>query len=362
MARNDDLGRLLSAAFADEGERMGIDASSGRARLRSEVERQEHLRRRTWLVAAVVVAVLAAAGLAGWIDGGRRGDVAPAHGAASVSQASVPAPPNWPFFLDLDTGTRTPLPGNLAPSTPYFGTEFAISPNGQWIAYSRCSMAPGGCGGPSEVAAMRMDGSDRVAVTLKAGESASGLVWSPLGDRIALQVTRTGYTGDVGEINVYDLATSTFVPVTNIPLDSASRNDLTFCFSKDGNAILYDLPRESRSPTDWDIWDQPVAGGEASILLEHAKSPLDFGSGLLYLEPGPEGRGYAMRFFGPSGERRVIGAVEGIGNLRLSPDSTRAAYEDDGVRVVNLFTGVSTRYGDGNPMGWVDGHTILVMP
>lgn len=60
MARNDDLERLLTSAFADEVERMGIDAYSGRARLRIEVERQEHLRRRTWLVAAVVVAVLAA--------------------------------------------------------------------------------------------------------------------------------------------------------------------------------------------------------------------------------------------------------------------------------------------------------------
>jgi hypothetical protein len=340
---------------------MGIDAYSDRARLRSEVERQEHLRRRTWLVAAVVVAVLAAAGLAGWIAGGRRGDIAPAHGAASVSQAAVPAPANWPFFLDLDTGVRTPLPGNLSPARPYFGTEFAISPNGQWIAYARCSMGFGGCHGPSEVAVMRLDGSDRRAVSLP-GRNGTGVVWSPGSDRIALQVVTEGGYAEIGEINVYDLATGTIVQVTDIPMDVASRYELTFCFSTDGNSILYDLPRESRVPTDWDIWEQPLDGRAASVVQEHAKGPLDVAGDLLYLEPGPGGRGYAIHVIGSSGDRRVVAAVDGIGSVTLSPDAARVAYHDDGLRVLDLSSGVSTRFGDGNPMGWLDTHTILVRP
>jgi Tol biopolymer transport system component len=147
-------------------------------------------------------------------------------------------------------------------------------------------------------------------------------------------------------------------------------------FTPDGQSVVFHLPRSSSIETEWDVWSVPVTGGEPTLSLRNAASPLYLPGGqeLAFIVPATSAfDGQSIAIANGDGSRRtLVEANEGISDQTMSPDGSRIAYMDGGcgtaigadcsIYVVQVATGVSTKVADGSWSAWLDDHTLIVTP
>ncbi len=298
---------------------------------------------------------------------------APAEGPAPAPAEEPPAPADepaevasetasGPFFLDLQTGEKTPLPETLVGDDV---CGYAPSPDGTRVAYNTCG---GGLyGSPTDEAMVaNIDGTGAQALPAPAGLNPYVWGWSPDGTKLLYQL-RKGGTKDVGNLFLYQLSSDRWTQLTELELTESPWYELHMDFSPDGQTVLFHLPRDSSMTTEWDVWSVSVSGGEPTLVLENAASPLYLPDGkeIAFIVPASSAfDGQSIAIAGADGSRRtLVTANEGIWIQRISPDRSRIAYPDgESVYVVDVSTGESSMVADGTPRAWLADDTLTVTP
>ena len=276
------------------------------------------------------------------------------------------------FFLDLRTGTQTPLPSTSGEKSDYGrfddGHYYAVAPDGSMVYWEN------DCCSASDVAAVaRSDGSQarRLDPTGPINYYAGG--WSPDGTKIVYQ-RRDGRPGEVVAGNDFDFGdlvveNMTSGRKTRIDVRLGSAADgwwyLAPTFSPDGRDVIFHLPRESSSGTEWDLWSVPVTGGKRTLLVKNAaQATTSDGPIWAFVRPQDD-------FFGgtrlviatPDGFRTLVAALSGIFEPKMSPDGSKIAYQDgDSIYVVEVSTGESSEVALGRMAAWFDDDTLIVAP
>ena len=254
-------------------------------------------------------------------------------GTITVDPIPAGEPPTVapPFFLDLRTGARTPLPETLAG-----GSGYQVSPDGARVAYGTC------CSGTDETRVANVDGTDLRTLEPPDGLSYYGAQWSPDGTKLVYQ-ERNGASSSVGNLFVEDLASGRKTQITDLDL-TAYWWFMSPSFSPDGRNVIFHLPRGSSETTEWDVWSVPVTGGEPTLLLENAMLPTYFPDGkeIAFVQPTDADLvGLNISIADAQGSRRtLVQAKKGIWWPTISPDGSRIAYQDGGaIYVVDVATG-----------------------
>jgi Tol biopolymer transport system component len=282
--------------------------------------------------------------------------------SAQESPTVAPETISGPFFLDLQTGERTPLAENLAG-----GFNYAASPDGTRLAYGTC------CSGADVMTVANIDGTDARILQSPEGLNFYGARWSPNGTKLVYQ-ERNGaddnaLSGDVGNLFVHDLSSGQRTKITDFELSRAWWYFLSAGFSPDGRNVIFHMPRGSSETTKWDVRSVPLTGGEPTLVLRNAAFPMYFPNGteIAFVVPTPsnfEGYAIAIARTDGQGSRRML--VEAKGSIwwpRMSPDASKIAYQDGGsIYVVGVSTGESSEVADGDTAEWLDNDTLIVTP
>jgi dipeptidyl aminopeptidase/acylaminoacyl peptidase len=331
-----------------------------------ENQRRQSRRRKagalTLVAAIAVVAVV-------WIVGIRGGEntTTPADEPGTVAPGGV----SGPFFLDLRTGDKTPLPKAIVPEGVGAGVSvfYTASPDGTRIAYNTCH--PGGCSKADDMVVAAIDGSDARSVRLPEGLNGYAPHWSPDGTKIVYQL-RNGASLDLGNLFVQDLSSGQTTQLTDLKRSTAGWWFMSPRFSPDGQSVIFHLARDSSATTKFDVWSVPVTGGEPALVLRNALFPM-------VLPAGEGGRDDRIAFVKPSGfdlsgdrisiadaegsRRTLVEANVAIGFPTMSPDGSGIAYQDGGsIYVVDVSTGESSKVADGyyDNVSWLDDDTLIV--
>ena len=294
---------------------------------------------------------------------------------ANQPSAVAPATLSGPFFLDLRTGEKTPLPKSLVG-----GYSYVASPDGTKVAFS--SGSGGGCSAPGGITVANIDGSNARTYQPPSGLIDCAARWSPDGTKLVYQ-ERASTEDSVGNLFVLDLSSGRRTQVTHLELTKASWWFLAPRFSPAGGSeysaetgpgnVIFHLPRSSTQDTTWDVWSVPATGGVPTLVLRNAAFPV--------LRPvGPEGEriqfvlpasndfaGQSIMTGRPSPgsdiRQRLVKANSSIWWPTLSPDAERIAYQDGGsIYVVDVGTRQASKVADGNTAEWLDSHTLIVAP
>jgi Tol biopolymer transport system component len=287
----------------------------------------------------------------------------PASSPKAVPRMSVP------FVLDLSTGAATPL----AKGVPTQGRGYAVSPDRTMVATGPC------CDHPAPVWVAYMDGSGVFEFTPE-GVDGFGPRWSPDGSRLVYQ-ERTAATEELGNLVVvnlggsccydgshWELRSGDKIQVTDLPPKSYGLWFLSPSFTPDGQAILFQLPKgPGPDPEGWDLWSVPVTGGKATLVLRDAATGAysPDGRSLAYGNPSPgDWTSDDLLIADENGDNpRVLVHGIGIEFPKWSPDSTRIAYvHSDGVYVVDVATGKTSRVAIGDFPEWFDNDTLIIAP
>jgi Tol biopolymer transport system component len=367
MITDDEVMRLIESAnpvprrdHRVTGDRPAIDVASCVAALqaRTTTERlvdvdtlSEPARRRPWLLAsAAALAALVAGAL---VVVARDGQPDVGNDPASVSvPESLPA---GPYFLDVDTGERTPMANSVEGASDY-----QPSPDGtRLLFYSQDGV----------LSIANADGSGVIALDLVGNPMWDSARWSPDGTHI-VYVERPDDEGTVGNLFVHELATGVRTQITDLELTAASWYFLAPSFSPDGQTVVFHLARGPGNQPGFDVWSVPVTGGEPTLLIEDAAHPRYLPTGeLVYVSAPAEPFSDELRIADTDGSTRLLAtAATGIVFPLVSPDGARVAYttwnglENGAVEVVDVDTGeVSTLDGtQGRGYEWVDDHTLLI--
>jgi hypothetical protein len=200
-----------------------------------------------------------------------------------------------------------------------------------------------------------------VAVPPGGGVSAS--TWAPDGRHLVYQLSEMPY--GIGELYAYEIATGRSTRITDIPIESATWWSLTWSVTSDGT-VLHDRPTTDLGSAGWNVWQVPVGGGPATILLRDARAPEAMPDGRIAFVVPREGtwEGSAVAIAERDGSRRTLAtASSGIGRVLSSPDSARLAYWDgDHTWVIDLATGEKRDVAAGTAAQWVDEETLLILP
>lgn len=283
---------------------------------------------------------------------------------ASATEGEAREAPTGAFFLDLRTGTQTPLPSTSGENVDYGapfddGHYYAVSPDGSRVYWENTC-----CSADDVAAVASSDGSQgrRLDPAGPVNYYAGG--WSPDGTKIVYQ-ERDGSGTGFGDWVVEDIASGRR---TRIDLGLGSTEGLWYLaatFSGDGRNVIFQLPGDSSSGATWNLWSVPVTGGEPTLLVSNAAQPTTFG-GPTYAFVRPIGDSFA-------GSRLVIATTDGLRTLveatfeiespKMSPDGSRIAYADGGsIHVVDVSTGESSEVAVARMAAWLDDDTLIVAP
>lgn len=314
------------------------------------------------LAAAVVLVAVV------WIVGIRGGEdtTTPADESGTVAPGGV----SGPFFLDLRTGERTPLPKAIVPEGVGDGVSvyYTASPDGTSIAYNTCH--PGGCSKADEMAVAHVDGRDAGSLPVPEGLNGYAPNWSPDGTKIVYQLRNGASDGlDLGNLFVQDLSSGQTTQLTDLERSRAGWWFMSPRFSPDGQSVIFQLARDSSETTKFDVWSVPVTGGEPTLMLRNAFFPmvLPDGETIAFVEPSGfdlSGDRISIAEAKP-GLRTLVKANVAIAFPTISPDGSGIAYQDGGsIYVVDVSTGESSKVADGNydNVSWLDDETLIVAP
>ena len=251
-----------------------------------------------------------------------------------------------PYFLDLRTGTRSPLPESIAG-----GHNYAASSSGTKLAYVEA-----GEEGSPQIFMAGIDGT-RVRQKTHGPGRASSPALSPDGTMIA-------HTGKAG-LFVLDVDTGESTQIA----DETHRWSQPQ-FTPDGSSVIYTGGSASRPK----LRIVPVAGGESTLLIDMDEGLKNSGGGsispdgslLIFVGGGSVGSshcgpchlvanadGTEMRVFLPYCGWNPAGA--------WSPDGSRiVCSKGSGIIVVDIATGDVSRVAEGSGAIWLDRHTLLV--
>jgi len=345
-----------------------VDRQLGRQRRRTRNRRFGTL---------ALVAVLGIAATIGLILGAKAGPDAtsPSEPGAEESPRVNRATDSPPFFLDLRTGVRTPLPDTLVPEGVGVGAgayvNYSLSPDGSSLAFSTC--LDFSCSGVDVMRLGDIDGTNVRTLGVPSGLNGYLPRWSPDGSQLVYHL-RSGGTNEVGNVFLYDLSSGRRTQLTDLDLTDPDLHVadwwfLSARFTPDGQDVMFHLPRDSSGLTKWDAWSVPVTGGEPTLILRDATFPTYFpnGDALAVVEPKDSSPGgVSLQIAETPGSRRTLVEANsswGIWWPEISPDGTRIAYQDGGsIYVVDVAKAVSTKVAEGDNAEWLDDHTLIVAP
>jgi Tol biopolymer transport system component len=330
---------------------------------REQEKRQRNVGRNKKIGAFAVAAVIAVVAVA-VIVGTRGGQdtTTPADESGTVA----PGRGSGPFFLDLRTGDKTPLPKAIVPEGVGAGVSvfYTASPDGTRIAYNTCH--PGGCSKADEMAVADIDGSDAGSVRVPERLNGYAPHWSPDGTKIVYQL-RNGASEDLGNLFVQDLSSGQTTQLTDLERSTAGWWFMSPRFSPDGQSVIFHLARDSSATTKFDVWSVPVTGGDPTLVLRNALFPmvLPDGERIAFVKPsGFDLSGDRISIADAEGSRRtLVEANVAIGFPTMSPDGSGIAYQDGGsIYVVDVSTGESSKVADGyyDNAAWLDDDTLIV--
>jgi hypothetical protein len=290
---------------------------------------------------------------------------APPQVASSGTEAEDAGVPTGAFFVDLRTGTQTPLPNtSIEGSGVRFddGHYYAVSADGSRVYWEN------DCCSAADVAAVASsDGSQgrRLDPTGPTNYYAGG--WSPDGAKIVYQRRDgRGDEGPFGDLVVEDVVSGR---KTRIDLGLGSQSPesgwwyLAPTFSPDGRNVIFQLPRGPDLSTSWDLWSVPMSGGKPRLLVKNAaQATTSDGPIWAFVRPKDDFfDGTRLVIATPDGVRPLVEASVGIFEPKMSPDGSRIAYQDgDSIYVVDVLTGDSSEVAVGRMAAWSDNDTLIV--
>ena len=269
------------------------------------------------------------------------------------------------FFLDLRTGTETPLPSTSGedPRGRFNdGHYYAVSPDGSRIYWENT------CCSAADVAAVaKSDGSQGRRLDPKSRINYYAGGWSPDSTKIVYQRRDgSGDAGPFGDLVVEDMVSGR---KTRIDLGLGSPESgwwyLAPTFSPDGRNVIFQLPRGPDGMTKWDLWSVPVIGGKPTLLVRNAaQATTSDGPIWAFVRPKDEFfDGTRLVIATPDGFRPLVEASLGIFEPKMSPDGSKIAYQDgDSIYVVDVSTGESSEVALGRMAAWLDDDTLIVAP
>ena len=283
--------------------------------------------------------------------------------SAATSPATVaPQVPTGAFFLDLRTGTQTPLPRTSIEDDSGVrfddGNYYVPSPDGSRIYWESVT---------NVAAVARSDGSQgrRLDPTGAIDYYAGG--WSPDGTMIVYQ-RRDGSGDDFGNLVVEDVASGRTTQITDLEQRSDDVDGwwyLAPTFSPGGRNVIFHWPHAASFGIKWDLWSVAVTGGEPRLLVRNAAQPTTSdGPTYAFVRPTPTFfEGSSLLIAAPDGFRKLVEAVSGIFEPKMSPDGSKIAYQDgDSIYVVDVSTGKASAVAVGRMAAWVDDETLIVAP
>jgi WD40 repeat protein len=349
---------------------------------REQEERQRGARRKrragALLVGSVVGIVLVVAMIR--VAGDRAGKpstITPGgdRGGASGNTAGVIQPPASPddlgpipdtdYFLDLDTGTMTPLPESIADPGRYPSNGYAATLDGMKLAYTKQDE-----NGTPQIFIANVDGTGIVQVTHDL-EAADSPAWSPDGSKIAY----IGWHDDrLRDLFVADLLTGTSTQLTfatHEPDPAAPGwspwHAFSPSFTADGSSIVYGVSRSDASAVHDEHATRiiPVTGSESELFLADAYSVLLSPDGThMSYGCGEADLSLCVAELDGSVERQ-LGDFRGdaVNGGTWSPDGTRIAYfefHSNDVWIVDIATGQGAHVAEGYRPTWLNDHTLIV--
>ena len=263
-------------------------------------------------------------------------------------------------LVDVASGSTNPLPDRSARID-----DFAVSPDGARIAGGPC------CSINDRITISDLDGSNDSTMAPSPGRSQYAAGWSPDGEKLVVQ-ERLSIAIDAGRLLVEDLATGATTLLADYDGVDKAWWWLAPAFSADGQRVLFQVAREARETSAFDVWSVPVTGGQPELVVRDAAFPVPLTDGSIAVVSGLRGlytqQTPTISIVDDRGRiRELVTAESWVWQPRLSPDGTRLAYvegdperEGGRVRVVDVATGEQSIVTRGDVADWLDDDTLVV--
>jgi len=290
-----------------------------------------------------------------------RGDRA-TNSAPETSADQRPTAHGEAYFLELSTGTETPLSSisteDFGSGSPFNeGYYYAVSPDGSRIYWENPALV-------SVEARSDASRGGRVDPEGYIDHYAGG--WSPDGTKFVYQ-RRDSRGDDVGNLYVEDGASGRVRRITDLAQKTrAGWWYLAPTFSPDSRNVIFQFPQDTASGERFALWSVPAAGGEAPTLLFRNAAQAATSSKPTYAFVRPTGDGFngsSLVLATPDGVRTLVSGAAGIFEPKMSPDGTRVVFSEGGsIYLVDVASGSSSEIAVGRMAAWLDDDTLIVTP